>query len=96
MQKSLRGLEIGRAGLGSKTLSRLYGKEPRIVIKNEYRMGDIRHCFADISKIEKIGFKPSVSFDEGMREMVEWGKRASSIDKVNEADRLLAKMKLKI
>ena len=80
----------------AKTLSRLYGKEPEIVIKSEYRMGDIRHCFADISKIEKIGFKPSVSFDDGMREMVEWGKRASSIDKVNEADRLLAKMKLKI
>ena len=80
----------------AKTLSRLYGKEPKVIIKNEYRIGDIRHCFADISKIKKIGFKPSVNFDDGMREMVEWGKRASSIDKVNEADKLLAKMNLKI
>ncbi|MDD5428202.1 MAG: SDR family NAD(P)-dependent oxidoreductase [Candidatus Omnitrophica bacterium] len=78
------------------TLSRLYGKEPRVTIKNEYRIGDIRHCFADISKIRKIGFKPSVSFDDGMREMVEWGKRAESVDMVGEADKMLAKMKLKI
>jgi len=78
------------------TLSRLYGKEPKVTIKNEYRIGDIRHCFADISKIRKIGFRPSVNFDDGMREMVEWGKRASSIDRVNEADKLLTKMKLKI
>ncbi|MFA6321083.1 MAG: SDR family NAD(P)-dependent oxidoreductase [Candidatus Omnitrophota bacterium] len=80
----------------AKTLSRLYGKEPKVVIKNEYRVGDIRHCFADISKIKRIGFKPSVNFDEGMQEMVEWGKRASSVDMVNEADKMLAKMKLKI
>lgn len=80
----------------AKTLSRLYGKELKVVIKNEYRIGDIRHCFADISKIREIGFKPSVNFDDGMREMVEWGKRARSVDMVNEADRMLAKMKLKI
>ena len=80
----------------AKILSRLYGKRPKMVIKNEYRIGDIRHCFADISKIRKIGFKPSVDFNDGMREMVEWGKRVRSIDRVNQADQLLAKMKLKI
>lgn len=78
------------------TLSRLYGKEPKIIIKNEYRIGDIRHCFADISKIKKIGFAPTVNFDDGMAEMVEWGKKAESVDRVGEADELLAKMKLKI
>lgn len=80
----------------SKTLSRLYGKEPKVIVKNEYRIGDIRHCFADISKIKRIGFKPSVNFNDGMQEMVEWGRRAASVDKVNEADRMLARMKLKI
>ncbi len=80
----------------AKTLSRLYGKEPKFVIKDEYRIGDIRHCFADISKIEKIGFKPVVNFDDGMREMVEWGKRTRSVDMVNKADQMLARMKLKI
>ncbi len=80
----------------AKTLSRLYGKEPNVAIKNEYRIGDIRHCFADISKIQRIGFKPSVNFNDGMAEMVEWGKKTKSVDRVNEADKLLAKMKLKI
>jgi len=80
----------------AKTLGRLYGKEPKVVIKNEYRIGDIRHCFADISRIKGIGFRPSVNFEDGMKEMVEWGKRSLSVDKVSEADRLLTKMKLKV
>ncbi len=89
------GIQTSVLGI-AKVLSRLYGKTSEIEIKNEYRVGDIRHCFADISKIKKIGFKPSVDFNDGMREMVEWGKLASSVDRVSQADKLLAKMKLKI
>lgn len=83
-------LEIARI------LSGLYGSKPDVVIKNEYRSGDIRHCFADISKIADIGFKPSVSFKEGMRELVEWGKSEESVDMVGKADLELAKLRLKI
>lgn len=78
------------------TLSDLYGARPDIVIKNEYRSGDIRHCFADISKMANIGFKPSVSFKEGMRELVGWGKGENSVDMVDKADLELAKLRLKI
>jgi dTDP-L-rhamnose 4-epimerase len=38
-----------------------------------YRVGDIRHCFPDISKAEKaLGYKPRRSFDEGMQELISW------------------------
>lgn len=48
--------------------------EPEIL--NSYRMGDIRHCFADISKIERVfGFKPKKDFQEGMLELIEWVKQ---------------------
>lgn len=77
-------------------LCELYGVAPKAVVKNEYRVGDVRHCFADISKLEKIGFKPSVDFREGMRELVEWGRREASVDMVKKADQMLGKMKLKI
>ncbi len=55
-------------------LSKLYGKDVRPEIVNKYRAGDIRHCYADISKIRKIGFEPKVRFEDGMKKLVEWGK----------------------
>jgi dTDP-L-rhamnose 4-epimerase len=31
-----------------------------------FRFGDIRHVFADISKIQEVGFRARVSFEEGV------------------------------
>src|SRR5690606_36030201 len=42
-------------------------------ITGDYRVGDIRHCFADISKARRIlGFQPQVSLESGMQELVAW------------------------
>jgi dTDP-L-rhamnose 4-epimerase len=42
-------------------------------IKYAFREGDIRHCFADISKIkDTLGFEPSVKFEKGIEELTEW------------------------
>jgi dTDP-L-rhamnose 4-epimerase len=38
-----------------------------------YRVGDIRHCFPDISKMKQtFGFAPQRTFDGGMRELIAW------------------------
>jgi len=38
-----------------------------------YRMGDIRHCFADITRAQAVlGYTPRVTLAEGLEEMVEW------------------------
>lgn len=89
MEKSKANYEVFNVGTGkpvsildiANTLSKLYGKALKPEIVNKFRAGDIRHCFADISKIKKLGFKPSVSFEEGMRELVEWGKTQEAEDK---------------
>jgi dTDP-L-rhamnose 4-epimerase len=40
-----------------------------------YRSGDIRHCFADISRARAVlGYEPRVSLDDGLTELVEWLK----------------------
>jgi len=40
------------------------------------RPGDIRHSHADISKArELLGYKPRVSFEEGLRKTVDWFTR---------------------
>ncbi|HXQ14966.1 MAG TPA: NAD-dependent epimerase/dehydratase family protein [Caulobacteraceae bacterium] len=54
-------------------LARLLKKNLAPEVIQKYRVGDIRHCFADISKIERVfGFKPKRDMDEGMRELIAW------------------------
>jgi dTDP-L-rhamnose 4-epimerase len=66
-------------------LAGLYGKKLVPDIVNKFRSGDIRHCFADISKIKKLGFEPSVSIDTGMKELVDWGKTQEAEDRGDKA-----------
>ena len=49
----------------------------------------MRHCIADITKIEKLGFKPKVSFEEGMKELIEWSAKEESVDMVEKATKEL-------
>ena len=67
-------------------LIKLYGKDIKAEITNKYRKGDVRHCFADISKIKRIlEYAPKVSFEQGMKELIEWSEAQRSVDKVDEA-----------
>jgi dTDP-L-rhamnose 4-epimerase len=56
----------------SDVLTSLYGVEIEPLVTNTYREGDIRHCFADIAKIGRLGYAPRIKFEDGMRELVEW------------------------
>ena len=64
------------------TLSNILGTEHLAPhIPGTYRQGDTRHSIADISRIKKtLGFEPSVSFQHGMEELVEWGRDREAID----------------
>lgn len=58
--------------------------EPEITGK--YRMGDIRHCFADIRLArEVLGFQPRVSLEEGLKELAGWLGGQLAHDRVSEA-----------
>jgi dTDP-L-rhamnose 4-epimerase len=62
--------------------------EPEIT--GQYRVGDIRHCFADITRAkELLGFKPQVTLDAGMRELTTWLADQQAEDRVSEAHREL-------
>ena len=68
-------------------LARVLGKEqiePEIVGK--YRVGDIRHCFADIGKARRVlGYEPQVTLDEGMAELAAWLESQAAVDRVAQA-----------
>lgn len=60
-------------------LANALDKKVNPVISNKYRAGDVRHCYADISKARRLlGYEPQVTHEEGFRELAEWlrGQRA--------------------
>ncbi len=69
----------------AQTLIRLYGSTVAVDITRKYRAGDIRHCVADIAAIRRIGFSPSVALDQGLRDLVGWGKTEAAEDRVDAA-----------
>ncbi|AEG92695.1 NAD-dependent epimerase/dehydratase family protein [Ramlibacter tataouinensis] len=68
-------------------LARVMGKEeiqPQILGK--YRVGDIRHCYADISKAQRVlGYTPQVRLDDGMAELASWLAGQAAVDRVAQA-----------
>ena len=57
----------------AESLSRNYGVDVPITISGNYRLGDIRHNYADLTKINAIlGFTPKFSFDEGIKRFTDW------------------------
>jgi dTDP-L-rhamnose 4-epimerase len=55
------------------TLMQNYGIDTPISITGNYRLGDIRHNYADLTKIKsKLGFVPKVDFKEGIKRFTTW------------------------
>jgi len=72
----------------------LYQKNMKPKIVNQYRAGDIRHCYADIDKIKQIGFTPKIGLKAGLKNLVDWGIGQEAVDKVEQAKEELEKRKL--
>jgi dTDP-L-rhamnose 4-epimerase len=54
-------------------LQKNYGIDVLLNISGNYRLGDIRHNYADLTFAEKkIGFKPKVDFTEGIKQFAAW------------------------
>jgi dTDP-L-rhamnose 4-epimerase len=61
------------------------------VFTGEYRVGDIRHCFADISLARSVlGYEPAMTLERGIDELARWLRDQSAEDHVATAHRELA------
>lgn len=98
MEKNSANYGVFNVGTGKKItikqiaeiLARLYGKDIKPLITNESRKGDVRHCFADITKIkDKLGFEPRISFKLGMKELMVWSRGVEAIDRIEQATKEL-------
>lgn len=73
--------EIFNVGTGEPTdvitvangLIKNYGIDVPVTISGNYRLGDIRHNYADLTKIKnKLGFEPQFSFEQGLKQFTNW------------------------
>jgi dTDP-L-rhamnose 4-epimerase len=68
-------------------MARVMGREHvEPEISGKYRVGDIRHCFAEIRLARRVlGYEPKVDFEEGLAELAEWLQGQEAEDHVAKA-----------
>lgn len=60
-------------------------------VTGKYRVGDIRHCFADIAAArEMLRYEPRVALDDGLVELASWLEGQAAQDRVEQASNELA------
>jgi dTDP-L-rhamnose 4-epimerase len=75
----------------AKKLAKVLGKRIDPEITGEYRVGDIRHCYPDISLAQRVlGYRPKVQLENGMRDLAEWLDQQTAHDRFNEMRHELA------
>lgn len=65
----------------AETVQDLLGEKDLVQVSGEFRKGDIRHCYADISKIQRLlDWEPEISLDQGLKELLEWSLNEEAED----------------
>lgn len=78
-------------------LAKVMNKNISPEVNGKYRVGDIRHCFADITKSKEIlGFSPQIEFEEGLLELANWLEGQIANDYVDEASKELSERGLTV
>jgi dTDP-L-rhamnose 4-epimerase len=55
-------------------------------VSGTYRVGDIRHCFADVSLARRVlGYRPEVTLEDGLADLAEWLDGRAAVDRVDAA-----------
>lgn len=65
-------------------------------IAQQSRLGDIRHCYPDISSLTELGYAPEVTFEEGLDELVAWVQSQISVDAFDDAQKQLRQRGLSV
>lgn len=78
-------LEIAQA------LARLAGRPADIHVSGRFRIGDIRHCRANIARAQQLlDYTPSITLDEGIASFQRWAVEQQGADQSEQAERELA------
>jgi dTDP-L-rhamnose 4-epimerase len=77
--------------VAQRTIDAIGNSKVRPEITGKYRVGDIRHCFADISLArEVLKWEPQVTLEEGLADLASWLEGQTAIDRGPDARAELA------
>jgi dTDP-L-rhamnose 4-epimerase len=70
----------------ARTIAGGLGKDTEPEVVEQYRAGDIRHCYADTRLAEQLlGFRAEIAFEDGMRDLLAWLEGQEAVDAVDTA-----------
>jgi dTDP-L-rhamnose 4-epimerase len=84
LNSGLKGTTVINLGTGERqsildvvrTLGQALGREPRYKVSGQFRVGDIRHAAADITRLRAtLGAREFTSFAAGVQQLVDWALR---------------------
>jgi len=85
------GVPMTVAEVATRTIRALGRPDIEPEITGKYRMGDIRHCFADVSLAKKVlGWEPVVTLEHGLQDLAGWLTGQTAIDQGMQARAELA------
>ena len=71
------------------------GSSSQLKLTGQYRIGDIRDCYADLTKSREIlGYEPQISFEEGVADLISWARKEEVKDTYHQAVEALREKKL--
>ena len=56
----------------AETLCKAFGRAVPLTVTGNFRLGDIRHNLADLSRIATLGYAPQVGLEDGIRRFAAW------------------------
>ena len=68
-------------------IAKMFGKNIDPKIPGEYRFGDTRHIFSDISKLRKLGWKPVIPIEQSIKEYMQYLEEQVDIEDILEFQR---------
>jgi dTDP-L-rhamnose 4-epimerase len=90
------GRSVSVREIGTK-LGEVVGRELEPELTGEWRVGDIRHCFADVALARSaLGYVPAIELEAGMAELAAWLEGQTAVDRVEHAAAELSRRGLSI
>jgi dTDP-L-rhamnose 4-epimerase len=78
-----------------KIVAKIYGSDVLPKIPGEYRIGDTRHIFSDISKLKKLGWMPQVPIEKSVLDYKKFLEEQTDVGKaIDYAERKMKKVNI--
>lgn len=80
----------------AKVLAKLLKSEIKPEVSAKVRKLDVRHCYADLTKIKKLlNWTPKINIEKGFMQLIKWGESEKAVDYVDHANSELEKRGLR-